>query len=313
MPELNPFLDYMVQIKPEQRPMDYVFFWKVNWNLGELSQWYPCDFVCDDLIFSTCEQYMMYKKAEIFNDTGIMDMIINSPRAHPSAHKRMGRSVANFNPDVWANRDMGVVINANFCKFTQNEHLLEVLMSTGSKQIVEASPTDRIWGIGFDEDNALANRKMWGSNKLGRCLMMVRQMIWDMHALMANSTNGTFGVNITTIIVCYTCISTTIVSAPTPVPNQSRFKLMVSTCSDCARRRGLAVGVVDDSDLTVILEILSRGMKTTLHRGMLSDTGLITVIHPSVLNLMDTRSCTVTKLLGFKDSAGNMIRNWREA
>lgn len=41
----------------------------------------------------------------------------------------------------------------------------------------KASPRDRIWGIGFGAKNAGSQRKRWGQNLLGKCLMDVRDRI----------------------------------------------------------------------------------------------------------------------------------------
>ncbi|KAI1198075.1 DUF1768-domain-containing protein [Nemania serpens] len=51
----------------------------------------------------------------------------------------------------------------------------DVLLATGDRELVEASPRDRIWGIGFGAKNAGANRRRWGLNLLGKCLMEVRE------------------------------------------------------------------------------------------------------------------------------------------
>lgn len=50
-----------------------------------------------------------------------------------------------------------------------------VLLATGDRELVEASPRDRIWGVGFGAKNAAANRRRWGLNLLGTCLMQVRE------------------------------------------------------------------------------------------------------------------------------------------
>jgi ribA/ribD-fused uncharacterized protein len=49
-----------------------------------------------------------------------------------------------------------------------------LLLATGEREIVEASPQDRIWGVGFKESEAERNRYRWGENLLGRVLMDVR-------------------------------------------------------------------------------------------------------------------------------------------
>lgn len=62
-------------------------------------------------------------------------------------------------------------------KFKSDKALRSVLMNTGDMEIVEASPTDTIWGIGLPEDDPDAfNRSKWrGQNLLGKALMKVRQ------------------------------------------------------------------------------------------------------------------------------------------
>ena len=68
-----------------------------------------------------------------------------------------------------------------FTQFTQNEHLLTQLLATEGTTLVEASPRDRIWGIGLGAQNPLAqNRETWrGTNYLGEILTRVRQQIID--------------------------------------------------------------------------------------------------------------------------------------
>lgn len=53
----------------------------------------------------------------------------------------------------------------------------EYLLSTGNREIVEASPVDNIWGIGFSSDNAMENVDKWGQNLLGKTLMKVRTIL----------------------------------------------------------------------------------------------------------------------------------------
>lgn len=69
------------------------------------------------------------------------------------------------------------MIRGNREKFLQNDDLKQFLLSTGDKVLVEASPTDRIWGIGLGKNNpvALDPAKWRGRNLLGFALMTVRQ------------------------------------------------------------------------------------------------------------------------------------------
>ena len=65
---------------------------------------------------------------------------------------------------------------ANVEKFGQNERILGFLLSTIGKVLVEASPHDRIWGIGLRQNDPRAmNPGQWqGTNLLGSALMDVR-------------------------------------------------------------------------------------------------------------------------------------------
>jgi hypothetical protein len=68
------------------------------------------------------------------------------------------------------------VVRANELKFSQNPELAEFLLKTGSRVLVEASPVDRIWGIGLaQDDERCADPNRWdGLNLLGFALMDVR-------------------------------------------------------------------------------------------------------------------------------------------
>ena len=41
----------------------------------------------------------------------------------------------------------------------------------------QASPTDRIWGVGFGAADALENRSKWGENRLGEAITRVRERL----------------------------------------------------------------------------------------------------------------------------------------
>ena len=77
----------------------------------------------------------------------------------------------------WDRRKFMVTVRGNRSKFSQDEDLKKQLLETGHRELVEASPTDRIWGIGFPGDQAMAHRSEWGQNLLGRALMVVREEI----------------------------------------------------------------------------------------------------------------------------------------
>jgi ribA/ribD-fused uncharacterized protein len=67
----------------------------------------------------------------------------------------------------------------NVAKFAQNDELRRYLLSTGSRVLVEASPLDRVWGIGLAEDDqwATAPSRWRGKNLLGLALLKVRERL----------------------------------------------------------------------------------------------------------------------------------------
>lgn len=112
---------------------NYYFFWK-----HKISQWTYSPFTIDNIDFNIAEQYMMYKKAELFDDKDYMTKILNSN--NPKEQKDLGRKVKNFNEDKWNSVRERVVYDGNYAKFSQNPDLLQRLFETENKILVEASP-----------------------------------------------------------------------------------------------------------------------------------------------------------------------------
>ena len=147
-----------------------VYFWS-----GIYSQWNKSDFTVDGQKFTTAEQYMMYKKALLFEDEEVANAIMRTN--NPREQKALGRKVRGFDTDVWNSVCREYVYEANYAKFTQDESLLKELMETGDREIVEASPKDRIWGIGLHyDDERVHDKSQWqGKNWLGEAIMRVRK------------------------------------------------------------------------------------------------------------------------------------------
>jgi len=84
--------------------------------------------------------------------------------------------VRGFDKDKWEEVCREYVYEANYAKFTQNPKYLEELMSYGDREIVEASPKDKIWGIGLHEtDERVHDKSQWqGTNWLGKAITQVR-------------------------------------------------------------------------------------------------------------------------------------------
>jgi ribA/ribD-fused uncharacterized protein len=97
----------------------------------------------------------------------------------PKTAKALGRTVKNFDDDLWKANARRLVTEGNLAKFEQNGELRAFLVGTGNLVLVEASPYDRIWGIGLMADDERAkNPATWqGQNLLGFALMDVRDKL----------------------------------------------------------------------------------------------------------------------------------------
>ncbi|KAG9013113.1 hypothetical protein FRB90_006252 [Tulasnella sp. 427] len=175
-------------IDPNRKPdgsrfEDYVFFWKVDQPHGWASQWYwePSTALRgwrDEppmKKFVSCEHFMMYHKAILFNDLEIADKIMEATR--PIDVKDLGRQVSNFDEDVWVTHRYDIVLAGNKAKFTAIPEIKEELLATGDRILVEASPFDKIYGIGFTWKTAMESKHKWGLNVLGNVLMDVRKWL----------------------------------------------------------------------------------------------------------------------------------------
>lgn len=127
--------------------------------------------------FNTTEHWMMARKALLYDDSISFQKIIDAQS--PSEAKNLGRNVLNFDQTVWDQHKLEIVVKGNFLKFTQNKELQDFLLGTDDNILVEASPYDRIWGIGLDENSPNAKNPLeWrGLNLLGFALMEVREII----------------------------------------------------------------------------------------------------------------------------------------
>lgn len=157
---------------------EYLFFWdQKNLDTACFSQWYPSRFIIDGIGYENAEQYMMASKARLFNDQEALQKILVS--TSPREMKSIGRTIKNFDQDIWLQMRERIVFDANMAKFSQNEELKKKLLDTKDKILVEASPVDFIWGIGLHETNPDAQdpRKWKGLNLLGFTLMRVRDSL----------------------------------------------------------------------------------------------------------------------------------------
>jgi ribA/ribD-fused uncharacterized protein len=158
-------------------PNGFVCFWKPNQPNGYLGNWYDSPFILDGIHFPTSEHYMMYHKALLMGDIDCGDKILAA--TDPKMVKALGQRVKPWDEQLWLDNRCRIMYEACYAKFSAHADLLGLLLRTGNTVLVEASPMDRIWGIGLSATHADAfNVAKWkGSNLLGRVLMRVREAL----------------------------------------------------------------------------------------------------------------------------------------
>lgn len=152
-----------------------LFFWH-----GIFSQWADATFFCNSLHTSVncAEQAMMLHKAKCFGDQETYDAILATK--HPRDQKSLGRMVKNYDDAVWSKVRFNIIKDINYDKFNQLKAWRELLFLTHPYELVEASPSDPIWGIGMGVDNPnILNRDMWGQNLLGKAITEARKELMN--------------------------------------------------------------------------------------------------------------------------------------
>ncbi len=142
---------------------------------GCLSQWYDAPFEVDERRFVTAEHWMMWRKAVLFDDHETAALVL---AAHgPAAVKALGRRVRGFDEQAWREARFDVVVEGGRHTSGSDPRLRDYLL--GTAVLVEASPHDRIWGIGLGAaDDAARDPERWrGQNLLGFALMELRHRL----------------------------------------------------------------------------------------------------------------------------------------
>lgn len=162
----------------------YKFFWSgkySNWHKADLGFRFEPDTVPGiDLTyykFNCVEQYMMFAKAVLFQDFESAKKILEEKE--PNRQKKLGREIKGFDSRVWDEKKYEVVKLGVLAKFSQNKELREAIVSEDCNLFVEASPYDKIWGIGLDVETAANTlEERWpGENLLGKILTEVRDFL----------------------------------------------------------------------------------------------------------------------------------------
>jgi hypothetical protein len=167
-----------------------LLFWR---NEDAYSNWaYTPSFTLGGIKFDYAEQTMMWLKAELFGDAKTAQRILDAKypwdirdketgRVIEWGHKSLGRQVQNYDEAVWVANREGIMDEITYAKFSQIDDLREGIILSYPLQIVEASPYDRIWGIGLEENDPRAwDEATWPAgvlNLLGKSLERSRDRI----------------------------------------------------------------------------------------------------------------------------------------
>jgi len=176
-------LKWLIDQVNQDRSIKFLYFWghtnKHNEAVGKFcfSQWFEMPFSVDGVLYKTAEHWMMANKALLFEDFKSWKKIVNAHK--PGEVKELGRNVLGFDEIVWRQNRYEIVVKGNIHKFNQHPTYAEYLLQTGDRILVEASPVDKIWGIGLSQDNEYADTpELWeGENLLGFALMEVRDFL----------------------------------------------------------------------------------------------------------------------------------------
>ncbi|WP_433473999.1 NADAR family protein [Spirillospora sp. CA-142024] len=168
----------LTRLQNQGTRLKFLFFWGHQTpGRGYLSQWWPSPFTVEGTVYATAEHYMMAEKARLFGDEETAAAIVAA--AHPRRAKDLGRRVRDFDERIWQDNRAAIVTRGNEAKFAQNKDLRDYLLGTRDRILVEASPLDRVWGIGLTADDPRAEDvTAWrGLNLLGFALMTARDSL----------------------------------------------------------------------------------------------------------------------------------------
>lgn len=152
-----------------------IYFFRQYGSYGFLSNFYPVNFYIDKIEFNSSEQAFMYYKCLVFDRDNKQLLSSILQESNPNKIKKMGRAVRNFNENTWNKLKYNIMLKCIREKFSQNIPIKESLIKTHPKNLYEASPWDKIWGIGYDKESAsITEPNKYGQNLLGKALMELR-------------------------------------------------------------------------------------------------------------------------------------------
>lgn len=188
--------DRLMTAARSERSNGVVLLWRDTQDNGYLSNWAKSAFVLDGVTYNCLEQWIMASKALACHNAAVREHVMQT--SNPRKQKGLGRSLDQKTVSrCWKlQQKWDVQFRGARAKFQQNEELAVKLLQTGQKLIAEASPNDKIFGIGLAPNNPLAqDPNNWkGLNLLGKALTQVRDEL--RRHLLAGNDLASFPVDV---------------------------------------------------------------------------------------------------------------------
>ena len=144
-------------------------------ELNPMSNFHPAYFENDGVHYHCSEQFIQEQKALYFEDHDIAHQIRNAKSALD--YKDLAKTIRGYNHAAWCEVAKDKCKPGIRAKFTYpvNGHLRNLLLTTGSKQIVEVC-YDQLWGTGIPlkESDCLKEDRWTNVGILGEILMEIR-------------------------------------------------------------------------------------------------------------------------------------------
>ncbi len=138
-----------------------IYFYKVNDEYGCFSNFAHYEFELDGKRWMTSEHYFQAQKFYNTKYEEIIRLLDNPMKA-----ATMGRNHDLPLRDDWEQIKDEIMKKAVYAKFSQNNDIKNILLSTNDNILIEKTSNDYYWGCGT---------KGTGKNKLGIILMKVRK------------------------------------------------------------------------------------------------------------------------------------------
>ena len=147
-------------------PQTYAYFGENN----PFSNFHACEFTINGRTYINTEQYIQSEKAKHFKDSTTIQQILSAKSGLDC--KRLSKNIKNYRHDEWIRVAKGLSEPGIIAKFNQNPQLIELLMKTDDKLIVESS-RDPVWGTGVPiHDLDVLSRDKWKGNGIMSDILM---------------------------------------------------------------------------------------------------------------------------------------------